>query len=295
MKKLLQLNHKAPGLTVIACIGLLRSSITPLYEVLDHPSEFFTALADEKIVWANLRLPFLFLLLWLVCFLLVRAVQNKRLNLKFFDRFTAWKGLAVLLIWPSIVFWYQLFTDYHEALDLLHPFSSLAFSHLLAAFLLVLLGVPFMIYLGTRRKAKKTDIKTLESLKQNGVSTLVWVRPFFRDVGSDRVGKIVGGFVGGSYLIFFYMTLCSLVTPAALAVKTIGSTVEAHDVNYLLARKFGSQVGHYCVLDVNANNESQEFAINRCPNCARQPGAKVVVTHHPVDYRNRHISSVVCE
>jgi len=295
IKKLLQLKHKAPGLTVIACIGLLQSSIAPLYELLNRTSDFFKALGDEKNVWAILRLPVLSLLLWFVCFLLVRAAQNKNMNIEFFERFTVCKGLAVLLVWPSILFWYQLFTDFHEALDSLHPFSSLAFSHLLAAFLFAVLVVPLVIYLATRRKAKKTDIKALENLKHNGVPALLWMRPFFQDLGSSRFGKIMGGFVGGSHLIFFYMMLCSLMTPAVLAVKTMGRTIEAYDVNYILARKFGTQTGHYCILDVNANNEALEFAINRCPACARQPGANVLVTHHPIDYRNRHISSVICQ
>jgi hypothetical protein len=294
MKKLLRLKHKAPGLTVIAAIGLLQS-LLPLYGSLNYPSKFVYAFENKTNAWAVLRLPFLFLVLWLVCFGLVKVVQNKTLDLEFFEKFTAWKGLAVLLLWPSVLFWWQLFNDYHEALDFLHPFHSLVVTHVVLGFLFVIIFVPMMLYLANRQKTTKTDIKILESLKQNGVQAFLWIRPFFQDVGSDRFGKIVGGFVGVSYLIFFYTTLISLITPAVLAVQTIGSTVEAHDVNYIWASKFGTQTGHYCVLDVNANSERLEFVINRCPACARRPGANVLVTHHPMDYRNRRISSVLCE
>jgi hypothetical protein len=294
MRKLLRLKHKASGLKVIAAIGLLQS-VLPLYEFLNDPSGSRYALENETHAWAVWRLPLLFLLLWLLCFGLVKATQNKKLDLEFFEKFTVWKGLAVLLIWPSILFWRQLLSDYHEALDFLHPFTSLVVMHLTLGFLSAIFFVPLALYLAHRQKVNKSDIKFLQNIRQNGAQTLFWVKPFFQEVGSDRLGKAVAYFVGASYLLFFYMTLCSLASPAGMAIKTIGSTIEAHDVNYIWVGRYGSHTGSYCVLDVRSNNETLQFALNACPACSRRPSANVVVTHHPIDYRNRRMSSVECE
>jgi len=295
MRRPLRLKNKAPGLRLIAAIGLLQSAL-PLYGFLIGPSEFRHASFENEIgTWAIWRLPVLFLLLWLLCFGLVTVAQSKKLNLQFFAKFTGWKGLAVLLIWPSILFWQQLLSDYHEALDILHPFTSLVIMHLALGFLFVIFFVPFALYLAKRRKATASNVQLLQNIKQNSVPTLLWVKPFFQDVGSDRLGKAIAYFVGPSYLLFFYMTLCSLASPAALAIKTIGNTVAAHDVNYIRVSRYGSQTGSYCVLDVRARNETLKFALDTCPACSREPGAHVVVTHHPIDYRNRRLSSVACE
>src|SRR3974390_1261766 len=219
MRRPLRLKNKAPGLRLIAAIGLLQSAL-PLYGFLTGPSEFRHASFGNEIgTWAIWRLPVLFLLLWLLCFGLVTVAQSKKLNLQFFAKFTGWKGLAVLLIWPSILFGQQLLSDYHEALDILHPFTSLVIMHLAFGFLFVIFFVPFALYLAKRRKATASNVQLLQNIKQNSVPTLLWVKPFFQDVGSDRLGKAIAYFAGPSYLLFFYMTLCSFASPGNSVAK----------------------------------------------------------------------------
>src|SRR5262249_45255593 len=179
---------------------------------------------------------------------------DQELALPFFDRFTAGKGLAVLLLWPSVLFWRQLLADYHEALDFLHPFTSVAVAHLALGALFLILFVPLMFWLALRPKARESDRKILQTMRQHALPALLWVRPFFQDVGADRWGRVVAAFVGGSYLIFFYMTLGSLASPAAVTTTTAGSTVEAHDVHYVWGGRSGTHRGSYCVLDVRAND-----------------------------------------
>jgi hypothetical protein len=294
MIRILRLKYKARGLVTIAAIGLLQS-LLPLYGVFEHPSILIHALEDWQIAWAILRLPCLFFLLWLACFSLVQAVQHKKLHLAFFENFNTWKGLAVLLVWPALLFWKQVLTDYHQALDFLHPFTSLVTMHLVMAFLFIVFVAPLSLFLVARSKAKKPDIKALQNMKQNALPNLLWGKLFFEEAGSTWPGNAIFYFTGISYLIFFYMTIFSLASPAALATKTLGSTVEAHDVNYIWASRYGTHTGGYCVLDINSNREVLQFALKTCPPCSRQPNASVIVTHHPTDYRNLGISSVECE
>jgi hypothetical protein len=295
MTKLLRLKRKAPGLGVIAAIGFLQS-LLPLYPLFNHPATFFDVLEDWEKAWAILRLPLLFSVLWVVCFSLVKVAQSKNLNSTFFESFNAWKGLAVLLLWPTLEFWRQLLTNYHQAFDFVHPLTSLVFMHSMALFLVALFVIPYLSYVVLRsKKQTKSDVRVLQDLKQNIGPNLLWGRFFFREVGSGQLGKLISYFAGVSYLIFFYMTILSLATPTALAVTTSGNTIAAHEENYIWATKYATHTGSYWVLDINSNDRVLQFTLNACSPCSRRPGTKVIVKHHPIDYRNRRISSVVCE
>ena len=65
-----QLKRKAPGLVIIALIGLLQS-LTPLRWAQKSPLPLAT-FGDAEAALTALRLPILFFLLWSVCFILVK-------------------------------------------------------------------------------------------------------------------------------------------------------------------------------------------------------------------------------
>ena len=294
MKKRLRSKPKAPnkaaGLVIIACIGTVQS-ILPLFLLFSQSS--LSNIFKPDVVWAIIRLPILFFLLWGVSSILVNAAKNKKMNLPFFENFSAWKGLAVLLIYPSILFWKQLLSDYHQVLDFLHPFNSLVIGHLAMTLLLIVFLGPLVLYVGTRQKAKKTEVKMLNNLKKNALPNILWCKFFFKDVCSDSVGKAIGYFVGTSYLLFFYITIFSLISTTA--IKTSGITIDAQNVDYIRASKYNSNRGNYCILTIRSNDANLQFTINSCPPCARELGAMVTVTHHLIDYQNRRLSSVECD
>jgi len=286
MLRALRLKDKASGLRIIAVVGLIQML---LFLELYHSILFKSTVWNWTKIWAISKLPICFLLLWLICFSLVKLTQSKRLKLLFFEDFNIWKGLALLLIWPALMFWKQILTDYHEAFDFGHPFTSLVISHLTILFLCVLFS-PLLLLIKNKKTKKSEGTK---QWYQNAVPNFLWIRFFFCEVGTDWFGKLISYVVGSGYLLFFYMTLLSLVLP--FHVTTAGNTLKAYDVNYILARKYGSTRGTYCVLYVNSDNKILKFALNNCPSCARQPNANVIVTHSPIDYNNRRVSSVVCE
>jgi hypothetical protein len=282
--------NKAPGLIIIAAIGIIQS-VLPLFILFDQVSH--GSIFNLEMIWAILRLPVLFLLLWGVSSILVNAAKDKKLNLPFFENFTAWKGLAILLLYPSILFWKQFSSDYHQVLDFLHPFNSLVIGHMAMTILLIGFWGPFVLYVGTRQKAKKTEVKMLQILKKNALPSILWCKFFFKDVCSDSVGKAIGYFVGASYLLFFYITIFSMLSTTT--VKTSGITINAQNLDYIRASKYNSNRGNYCILKIRSKDANLQFSINSCPPCARELGAIVTVTHHPIDYQNRRLSFVECD
>ena len=99
--------------------------------------------------------------------------------------------------------------------------------------------------------------------------------------------------MGTSYLLFYYMTIFSLISTTA--IKTSGITIDAQNVDYIRASKYHSNRGNYCILTIRSKDANLQFSINSCPPCARDLGAIVTVTHHPIDYQNRRLSSVECD
>src|SRR5262249_34840206 len=153
-----------------------------------------------------------------------------------------WKGLAVVLIWPSIQFWWRLLTDFHQALDIAHPFTWLTIPHLAlgAVLLMIAAPVPSVRHIFHRRKPTKAYTKAVDALRQTLLPAVFWLKPFFQDVGSDRLGRVIAGLVGGGYLVFAYLTLISIAWPAAWTIETAGHTVEAHNVSFVVMNKSGT-------------------------------------------------------
>ena len=285
MLRKLRLKRKAHGLGVMVLIPLI-----PLIDSI--------LLTRSSLDWFKILRALIYpLILWMTCFVLVKLAQDRKAKLIFFEDFNVWKGVAIFFLWPSFIFLRQLLTDYHYALDF-HPFHSVLFSHLMALFLAIFI-IPSLFFLKRKKRKKWEETRQFnlnriisQSIKNAGPN-LIWIRFFFLNVGCDLLGKIISYVVGGSYLLFFYMSLLSFALP--LHVATEGSVLKAQDFNYRIIGKYTDIKVTYCLLFVKANNKVFKFALDNCPLCARQPNANVIVTHSPFDFNNRRVSSVICE
>ncbi len=119
----------------------------------------------------------------------------------------------------------------------------------------------------------------------------LWIKFFFQQMGASVLGRILAFFVGGTYLVFFYLTCIAAFIPQSMVVTTIGMVSETRDVGFIVSNRLGARSEQYCLVRLD---DKDRYAFKSCPPCAYKKGAKVIIKHNPLNYFSRRMNTIKC-